>query len=331
MTIKDIARISGYGVSTVSRALNGHPDICEETRKKIEQVVKEYGFVPNSNARRLKQTAGKNVLVIVKGTSNMFFPSVVEEMQSAAERQKINLAFHYIDERADEVADAIRLENEHKPLGIIFLGGNAENFKNKFSVIAAPSVLCTVDGSELDFSNLSSVSVNDIESGFAAVDYLFDCGHKKIGFIGGSEVGSYPASKRFRGSIEAMEKRGVEYKSEYFVPARFSLESGYNAAKELLNRQNGITAIFAMSDIMAIGAMRAILDMGYRIPEDCSIIGFDGIPMTEFLNPRLTTLKQPVKKLAEISVDLLTNLMENSKNEHITLPARLIDGGSVRK
>jgi len=126
VTIKDIARLSGCGVATVSRVLNNHPDVSRETRRRVMAVVDEQGFQPNTNAKHLKQQAGSSIAIIVKGTQNMLFADLVERIQALLREADRDASVYYLDEDADEVAYALQLCRERKPLGILFLGGDLE-------------------------------------------------------------------------------------------------------------------------------------------------------------------------------------------------------------
>ena len=173
VTIKDIARESGYSVSTVSRVLNNRNDVSPDARKKIEEVVAKFNFVPNNNAKHLKQNNSKAIGVLVKGISNMLFASVVEEIQRMIEKTEYTLVVSYLDEDADEVEQAILLCRERKPLGLLFLGGNLEYFHREFSGVDVPCVLVTNRANEMHFENLSSVATDDIAAARCAVDQLF--------------------------------------------------------------------------------------------------------------------------------------------------------------
>ena len=165
MTIKDIARLAGCGVSTVSRALNGSSEISDATRARINEVIQKYNYTPNGNARRMRQTAPNSVLLIVNGSSNLFFSPLIEQIQTAAESAGLQLVVNYIDEQEDEVQTAAQLCVEQKPAGIIFLGGDIRNFRRSFAGISVPCVLSTASAKELGFANLSSVSVDDVDGG----------------------------------------------------------------------------------------------------------------------------------------------------------------------
>lgn len=163
MTIVDIAKEAGYSVSTVSRVLNGRRDVSEEARDRIMRIVEAYQFVPNNNAKHLKQTVSQSILILVKGTSNMLFTNIIEVIQNTIEGSDYSLRVHYLDEDADEVKEAVRMCREHKPMGILFLGGNIQYFHEEFELVNVPCVLVTDRADKLGFRNLASVSTDDMQ------------------------------------------------------------------------------------------------------------------------------------------------------------------------
>ncbi len=332
MTIKDIARLSGYGISTVSRALNNHPDVSEETKEKIKQIVVEHRFVPNSNARNLKQQESNSVVILVKGSFNLFFASIIEHLQITLSRSGLGVVLHYIDEEEDEVRIAEQLCREIKPRGIVFLGGNIKSFQKRFSGISIPCVLSTTSAKDLSFENLSSVSVDDTRCAKQAVDYLFDNGHQHIAVVGGDFDISYTGGLRLAGYRQSIEEHGQAFNTAFYAQAHFLAGSAYEATKHLLAQNNKITAIFAMSDLMAMGCIRAINDSGLRVPDDISVIGFDGIELSNYFCPRLTTVRQPVEQIAaQTAKMLLRSVQAYEPAHHRLLDAELIVGESVKR
>ncbi|MEG2770453.1 MAG: LacI family DNA-binding transcriptional regulator, partial [Oscillospiraceae bacterium] len=208
MTIKDIARESGYAISTVSRALNNHPDVSRTAKAKIEQIVAQYGFEPNKNARQLKAVQSKSICLLVKGTFNTFFASIVERMQALICEAGFTAEVHYADEDANEVLIAKTICKEAKPMGIIFLGGNKQNFHDCFDGIDIPCVLSTTYFTDIENKFLSTVGVDDVTSAKMAVDYLIDNGHKKIGVLGSNPQTSYTSRKRLEGAIDSYKEKG---------------------------------------------------------------------------------------------------------------------------
>jgi len=332
MTIKDIARLSGYGVATVSRVLNDHPDVSAETRQKVLAVVAEQGFQPNNNAKHLKQQAGTSIAIIVKGTMNMLFADLVEKLQALLRDAGQDAAVYYLDEDANEVAYACQLCRERKPQGILFLGGDRELFQAGFRGISVPCVLLTNTAKDLGFGNLSSITTDDREASRQAVLFLAGQGHRRIGMLGGNWSCFQIGHSRYLGCRQACRELGLEFDERQCEPCRYSLEDGYTAAKVLLGRCPDLTAIFAVSDVTALGAMRAMRDLGKRVPEDISVMGYDGIAIGQYSLPRLATVRQDTQQLAERGVDaLLRGITRNSPPVHDLVPFQLIQGESVAR
>lgn len=332
LTIKDIARESGYSVSTVSRVLNNRQDVSHQARSRIMEVVELHNFVLNSNAKQLKQAQSRTVEVVVKGTSNMLFSSIVEEMQKKIERTKYTISVSYLDEEDNEVEHALIQCRERKPVGILFLGGNPDYFKARFEKVKVPCVLVTNDSMQLEFSNLSSVSIDDVEAARRAVDYLIDHGHSRIGIIGGDPRVSYTSHLRLIGSKKSFQNHQLEFlENEYYEKAKYSYESAYHAMERLLAKAKDITGVFAMSDVMAIGAIRALKDRNLNVPDDVSVIGFDGITLASYYNPKLATIKQNSTEIATESVRILLDMIEAGGDVvHERVPFELVSGESIR-
>lgn len=331
MTIKDLSKETGYSVGTISRVLNGQPNVSERARKTIMACVERRGFQLNTNAKRLKQQHDDGILAIVSGTSNELFARMIVHLQRELAQTSYPLTVEYVDEKDDPVQRALRLSEETKPLGLIFLGGDTLLFSKGFGAIRQPSVLLTADASELGFANLSSVTTDDTAAAACAVEYLLSLGHRGIGIISGDRDGHGPGSLRYRGCLRALQAHGLPLPEHYTVTTRYSFADGYAAAKQLMKNPE-ITAIFAMSDVMAMGAIRALRDGGLRVPEDISVIGFDGIEMGEYYIPKLATIRQQADLLAQRGVALLLRGIEaHAEASHETVQFELITEGSVKK
>ena len=331
MTIKDLAAQTGYSVGTVSRVLNNQPHVSEAAREAILKVAAESGFQLNSNAKQLKQQHSTTILVICKGTANELFDSLLVALQARIAQTRYPIVVDYIDEVENEVRRAVQLCLEKKPLGILFLGGNRKHFLEDFSNISVPCVLVTNEARDLPFRNLSSVSSDDTLAAFSAIDHLLKLGHSRIGVIGGSREKSDTTALRYAGCVRAFEEVDISFPEEHYETARFSYEDGYRAAKALLARTPNLTAIFAMSDVMAIGAMRALQDLGKRVPEDVSVVGFDGLVLGDYIQPRLTTVAQPIQALADRALVLLNaHIEEGTAAHHETVPVRLLAKESTK-
>lgn len=333
MTIKDIARLSGYGVGTVSRVLNGSANVSDAAREKIEAVVREHNFDLNTNAKHLRQQAPSGIAVIVKGTQNMLFAALMVQLQGLIREKGYACLVYYIDEEDNEVQQALRICRERHPQGVLFLGSSLNAFRQDFTKIGIPCVLVTNSARALGFENLSSVSTDDAAGAQMAVEHLIELGHRNIGILSGKTETSNAAFTRFTGCSRAFETHGLPFdRVKQVASARFTLESGYAAMTELLQKNEELTAVFAMSDVMALGAIRAIYDRGLRVPEDISVIGYDGIPMAGFMTPKLTTVCQDREKIARRCVEILLGGIEEKKKAiHEVTPFVLLQGESVRK
>ena len=333
MTIKDLAKKTGYGVATVSRVLNNHPNVSEKARAVIMKAVEESGFELNDNAKQLKQQHSNSILMVVKGTSNEMFGSLVEYIQSEIAKTEYPLLVDYIDEDDNEVLRAVRLCREKKPLGILILGGNMEHFKSDFEKIEVPCVLVSSDASELPFKNLSSVSTDDRLAAKCAMDKLIELGHRRFAIVGGDRNISDTGRLRFEGCLDSFIEHGIDFdKNKDYVGVRFSYQDGYDATCLLLKNKRDFTALFAAADVMAIGAIRALKDNGLRVPEDISVFGFDGLALGSFLVPKLSTVEQFVRKMAVKSVEILLDSIENGGSaKHETVPFALRLRESTRK
>ena len=332
MTIKDLAAITGYAVGTVSRALNDHPNVSDKARKAILQAAKEHGFQLNVNAKQLKQSTSNNILVIVKGTGNEFFTEMLEYLQPLIARTRYQLVVDYLDEDLNEVIRAVQLCREKKPLGILFLGGNTENFAKDFDKIDIPCVEVTNDASTLAFSNLSSVTTNDREAARCAIDTLVACGHRSIAVIGGDRRTSDISRLRYEGCCQSFAEHGICFDPERdYRGVRFSSEDGYKATKQLLANGSEYSAIFAISDVMAIGAIRALWEAGKQVPEDVSIMGLDGLSLGKYLIPQLSTVQQDFRTIALRSVAILLDAIEDGvPARHETVPFQVQRRESIR-
>lgn len=333
MTIKDLAAQTGYAVGTVSRVLNNHPNVSEKARQAILEAVKESGFQLNVNAKQLKQTRMNSVLVIVKGTFNELFSQMVVNIQTSIARTPYPLHVDYLDEDGNEVQRALQLCREKKPMGILFLGGNSDHFRADFGQIDIPCVLVTNDASDLDFPNLSSVCTDDHQAARCAVNALLEQGHRQIVVIGGDRVSSEISRLRYEGCMDAFRSYDIAFDPDRdYQTARYSYQDGYDAANRLLESERKFTALFTSADVMAVGAIRAFRDRGLRVPEDVSVMGFDGLSIASFLMPRLSTVSQQVEQMARRSVAILIDCMENgSQARHEVVPFTLELKESIRK
>jgi len=332
MTIKDIAKECGCAIGTVSRVLNNHPDVSDKTREKVLAVVNKHGFVLNANAKQLKAQERKNIVVIVKGSSSPLLNGLLEHLQKKMEPLPYTVDVVVLDENDNEATNAVRIYFEQKPVGFVFLGGSPDKYTEEFDKVKVPCVLISNTAESVKSEYLSSVSTDNIQAAYFAAKHLIEKGHRKIGVIGGN-LESEVSSDRYNGFLKAMEEAGLpfDFEKSYEV-SKYSMEGGFKAAERLLEKNKDITAVYTMSDVMAIGAGRKLKDLGYKVPEQISIIGFDGIDLGAFYCPRLTTIRQLKEELVEKGLSVLLDCIErNSKSAHLHVPFEFVEGESVEK
>ncbi len=332
MTIKDIAKECGCGVGTVSRVLNNHPDVSGETRAKVMSVVDKYGFVLNKNASLLKSQDSRTIEILVKGTSSPLLTEMLSVVLNRMESLSYNASVVVLDEYDNEAYVANRVYYERKPQAMIFLGGNPDKYSEDFEKIKIPCVLVSNEASAVSNTILSSVSTDDCAASEYATEYLIKKGHKKIGVIGGDIESSEITRNRYKGFLKAMKKNGLDFdeKKSYAV-SKYSFDGGAAAVRQLIKQNSEVTAVFTMADSMAIGACRALFDMGFSVPEDISITGFDGLPYADYYSPRITTIRQQADRLADDGLAILLNSLErNEPARHELIPFEFIEGESVR-
>ena len=337
ITIKDIAKICGVGVATVSRALNDHPDINPATRKKILEVVDEYGFVPNNSARNLKITESNTIAVLVKGMTNPFFMRMIGVMEEMIQAKHYSLELRHVDEMTDEVEVAFELVKEKKLRGIIFLGGLITHSTEKLEKIGIPFVLSTIPVSEESEGDYSSVSVDDVEESRRIVNYLIENGHKRIAFLGASKDDISIGKLRLLGYEKALAENSIKPDPKLIWHSdddsdTYSMENGYEVMRSKIKKKNDFTAVFAISDTMAIGAMKALREAGIRVPDDVSVVGYDGIDIGTFVVPELTTIRQPFEEMAEKTCEILFDVIRHgAKHRKVIMKAQLVERQSVKR
>lgn len=332
MDIRDIAARSGYGVGTVSRVINGQPNVSERARKRILEVMEECGYEPNSNARYLKMRSQTPVAVFVMGVGNRLFDDIIGPLQAALAREGEEIVVTYLDDDANEVRTAVDYQHARHPKGMVFLGGELGYFRASFHEVEVPSVLVTNSAEGLGFPNLSSVTIDNEAAARRAVEHLCDAGHRRIGIVGGSRSEGQISGLRLRGAEEALRERGVEldYERDY-EPCPFLEAGGFEAAGRLLDRSPDLTAVFALGDVIAFGALRAIRDRGLDVPGDVSLVGFDDTAFSQYSVPRITTVRQSAELLGRRAAQILLDGMRGGEGAvHEVVPFELVERESVR-
>jgi len=328
ITIKDIAEKCGVGVSTVSRAINNHPDINPRTKELVMKTIAEYNYVPNNSARNLKRTVSKTIAILVKGISNPLFWDMVQKIEKEINRNKYSFFLQHVDELQDEVEVALELIKEKRLKGIVFLGGYFSHSEERLKQINVPFVISTAGiMNSMDCGIFSYFSVDDKKESYRVTDYLCKQGHKKIAILAALEGDASIGKLRLEGYKEALKDNDTPLDKGLICYMRedirsYSMQNGYEVMKELLEGGREFTAVYAISDMQAIGACKAIFQKGRRVPEDYAVVGFDGLDDTCYYEPSITTLKQPVEEIAEASIQALFSMIK--KKERV--PGKLFEG-----
>ena len=334
MTIRDIAQRCGVSVSTVSRVLNNHPDVSETVRRRVMDVVQESHYVPNNSARDLVRPQSDNIGLVVRGIGNPFFSPVIRAIEEAVEQAGYTLVLHQIRSGEDELMAGASLARSKKLRGLVMLGGCFDYTPEAIAALDVPFVCCTYTNSfgTLAPNAYSSVSIDDQMEAYRAVRELTARGHRKIAVLLDSTCDHSISELRLKGYCRALEEQGIALDPQLIEETgEFDMEAAYEGTRRLLNRKSDVTAIFAIADSMAIAAMKAISDSGRRVPEDCSVIAIDGIDMSAYTVPTLTTFIQPQKELGSEAVRILLDMVEGRNgNCHMQLHTALRPGESVQ-
>lgn len=323
VTIKEIASICGVSVSTVSRAINNGDEISSETKEKILKTIDDLGYVPNQNARNLKITKTKTIAVLIKGITNPFFTPMLKVLEEEITKKGYTFALQKVEENSNEVEIAHKVVKNLKPEGIIFLGGYFVNDRKSLKALDIPFTMTTIINKDLEIGRSACLGIDDFVQSEKIVKYLIGLGHKKIAFIAPRTDDESIGKLRLMGYKKALEDEGLKFDENLIFPPKkgvnpYSLEHGYEIGKKIVKENVDCTAIFAISDTVAMGAIKAIDDFGKKIPEDYSIAGFDGIEMNKYLLKPITTIIQPASEIAYKSVKDLFKIIKKKPYEKIT-------------
>ncbi|MCM8759635.1 MAG: LacI family transcriptional regulator [Candidatus Omnitrophica bacterium] len=309
--LKDIAKISGFDISTCSRALRDDPRVKAETKKKIKKIAEELDYIPDISGRTL--SAGKSGIIgiILPEIKHSFYSEIFEEIDEICVEREL------IPELLLTEFNQFRIENIKKQIKSQRMDGVIIAYHSlDFSFIeekVCPVVL--IDVAEEEFGSFDKVIIDNVRGAKEAVEYLVEIGHKKIGFISDTIT----TGKRFEGYKIALEENNLEIEDDLIeIRSGRSEEIGYQAGLKLLSKINRPTAIFCVNDLIAIGLMRASFEMNIKIPEQLSVVGFDDLPVSRYLPIPLTTVSQPIKDIAGAALSLLINRIKNPFRTFIT-------------
>ncbi len=330
-TIKDLSLKCGVSVSTVSKALNGYQDISEATRALILRAANEIGYFPDANARALKMKKTYNIGVLFAtlsnhGLRNEYFAHILASFKERAAKRGYDITFieHNIGNRKMTYLEHCRYRN----FDGVFIACADFSEPEVLEMVNSDFPVVTIDQA---FNEAISVLSDNIEGMRQLTQYIIDQGHRKIAYIHGTK--SSVTHNRMVSFNNVLSENGITIPEEYFIEGIYrSTESSEDLALILLNLPNRPTCIIAPDDYAALGVMNTVRRAGLRIPEDISVAGYDGISVSQALEPKLTTVKQDTDKIGAEAAKQLINLIESPMTtslDNIYLKVQLVKGGSV--
>ncbi|WP_232699860.1 catabolite control protein A [Brevibacillus daliensis] len=318
ITIYDVAREAGVSMATVSRVVNGNPNVKPITRKKVMNAIERLGYRPNAVARGLASKKTTTVGVIIPDISSLFFSELARGIEDIATMYKYNIILCNSDHRLEKELQLINTLLEKQVDGLLFMGAEVkEEHLQALATASIPTVLAATRDPE---SKLPSVTIDHFQAAYDATMALVKRGHRRIAMI--TAPMNYPLEGfvRFEGYKQALADSNIPFAEELVVNGTYRYDSGLDGMKQFLALENPPTAVFAASDEMAIGAIHAVQDAGKSVPGDVEVIGHDNIRLAEMVRPRLTTVVQPMYDIGAVAMRLLTKYMNKEQVEdHIVL------------
>ena len=328
ITIYDVAREADVSMATVSRVVNGNPNVKPATRKKVLEVIERLEYRPNAVARGLASKKTTTVGVIIPDVRNMFFASLARGIDDIATMYKYNIILANSD--GDNLKEVHVLNNllAKQVDGIIFMGHHiTDEIRGEFSRSKTPVVLA---GSIDPDNQVGSVNIDYQAATKEAVQILVKNGHKDIAFVSGALIDPINGHARLGGYKQALEEAGIAYNEGLIFEAPYSFRDGLRLVERL--RNSGATAAFISDDELAVGILDGLLDAGVKVPEEFEIITSNNSLLTDVVRPKLTTITQPLYDMGAVAMRLLTKLMNKEEVEQktIILPFGISEKGSTK-
>lgn len=315
ITIYDVAREANVSMATVSRVVNGNPNVKPATRKKVLEVIDRLDYRPNAVARGLASKKTTTVGVIIPDVSNMFFASLARGIDDVATMYKYNIILANSD--GDSVKEVNVLNNllAKQVDGVIFMGHRiTDEVRGEFSRSKTPVVLA---GSIDPDQQVGSVNINYKEATKDAISLLVKNGNKKIAFVSGALIDAINGQYRLSGYKESLKENNLDYSEGLVFESPYSFKDGLSLVERLLN--SGATAAYVTDDELAIGILDGLIDQGVKVPEEFEIITSNNSLLTEVARPKLSSVTQPLYDIGAVSMRLLTKLMNKEEVEEKTI------------
>lgn len=330
MKIKDIAKISGLSVATVSRVLNNQANVTKETREKVENAIAQTGYVPNVLGRNLRVSKTHKILVILPTLSNQFYSEILEAIQEQAIHSKYTILIGVTNNDPSLEEEYMHMLITKQVDGVITFLSKYDQYSLSQWASKYPLVQCC---EYTEGAQITNISVDNEQGAYDAVTYLIRKGHTRIGAIKG-QLYFASENERTRGFKRALQDAGIEYRTEYCYTADYTPEGGVLGAQALMQLPEPPTAIFAYGDTIAIGAIKALKVMGLMKRDrkdgikNIAVIGFDDIPLAEMFSPTISSVYQPKYELGKRSFKLLMDQINDASDKKefhtIRLPHKLV-------
>lgn len=321
-TIYDVARVAGVSMATVSRVVNGNPNVKPTTRKKVQEAIESLGYRPNAVARGLASKKTTTVGVIIPDISSIFFSELARGIEDIATMYKYNIILSDSDQNKDKELRLIQTLLGKQVDGIVFMGGRlSEEHIQEFKQSPVPIVLAaTVD----EKGEIPSVNIDYEQAAFDAVSYLVEEGHKTIGAVMGPEDDPVNGDLKLAGYKKALEKGNIQLDDSLISYGDYTYDSGNEAMEHFSHLENQPTAIFTATDEMALGVIHAIQDAGRKVPEDVEVISCENTRLAQMVRPTLSSVVLPMYDIGAVAMRLLTKYMnkEHVDEQVVVLPHR---------
>ncbi|MCC5801638.1 catabolite control protein A [Rossellomorea vietnamensis] len=330
VTIYDVAREANVSMATVSRVVNGNPNVKPATRKKVLEVIDRLGYRPNAVARGLASKKTTTVGVIIPDISNIFYAELARGIEDIATMYKYNIILSNSDQNTEKELHLLNTMLGKQVDGILFLGGHiSEEHVQEFERSPVPIVLA---GAVEETNKVPSVNIDYKAASFDAVSDLLEKGHKRIGFVSGPFHDTINMKFKLEGYREALAKAGVEYSDDLVVEGEYTYDSGLEAWQKFSELSDKPTAIFVGNDETALGVVHGAQDQNVSIPEEVEVISFDNTRLALMVRPQLTSVVQPLYDIGAVAMRLLTKYMnkETVDESTVVLPHRLEHRNSTK-
>ncbi len=332
-TIKDVAREAGVSIGTVSATINGTAGVSEKLAQRVWDAVAAVGYSPDGIARSLRLGRTSTIALVISDISNPFFASLAKAVETRANAAGYSVILANTDEDPARELELLNLMRVQRVAGILLAPSGFDDAYRAALARFADMPLVMVDRFLPDMP-FDSVIVDNLAAAQSVTDYLLRLGHRRIAIVSGRPHVS-TAEQRLRGFRETLQAAGVRHDPALAMTADFRIETAYDAVQALLSRPEPPTAIFAANNMMSLGAMQAVMDMGFRCPEQISVAGIDDFPWSTAIRPRLTTVVQPIEEVGATAVDRLLARLKpagaKAAPETVTLAPRLLVRESCRR